>query len=150
MRKTWVLRAATIAIVGTVAWAPAESAPQGTCVTAWITSPFRLPDGVLRDAGSLTLCDTRQFTPVASLHMVRVDRRPVGMFLSLRRSAEGADRTIPEMVFQRDAAGTLTLMGYVLPARGESIAYLMKRPERGLAPGESMARVERPLIEPQR
>jgi hypothetical protein len=151
MRKTWVLRVATLAIVGTTAaWIPVPGAPQGACVTARIPSPFRLPDGVLREAGTLSLCDTRQFTPVSGLHTVRVNRRPVGMFLSLRRNAEGIDRTVPEMVFQKDAAGTLTLMGYVLPARGESVAYLMKRPERKLPFGDSMARVERPQIEPQR
>jgi hypothetical protein len=151
MRKTWLLRVAAMAIVGTAApWIPAQGASQGRCVTARIASPFRLPDGVLREAGTLTLCDTREFTPVSNLHMVRVDRRPVGMFLSLRRNAEGVDRTVPEIVFQKDAAGTLTLMGYVLPARGESVAYLMKRPERALPFGDSMARVERPQIEPQR
>jgi hypothetical protein len=105
---------------------------------------------VLRPAGTLTLCDTRKFSPVASLHTIFVDRRPIGMFLSRRRNAEAIGEASPEIAFERDAAGTLDLMGYVLPTRGPSVVYLMTRPERRPAFGETVARVDVSLTERRR
>jgi hypothetical protein len=150
MRKTSVLRIAAAVFLGTVAGsAPVLAMPSRACVSAHIDSPFRLPDGVLRPAGVLTLCNTRQFSPVATLHKVLVDRRPVGMFLSRRRNAEGVFG-LPEIFFERDGAGTLELLGYVLPTRGPTVAYRLKRAQPAAVLGESVARVVVPLIEPQR
>jgi len=102
---------------------PALAAPSGECVTARVESPFRLPDGALHPAGSLTLCDTRTLSPVADLHTIRVNGSSVGMFASRKRTTEARLLTRPQIVFNRVADGTLDLVGYVLPAPGRSVAF---------------------------
>jgi len=113
-----------------VAVTPAAFASSNVCVTARVDAPFWLPDGILRPAGMLTLCGTGTLSPVADLHVISVDRRPVGMFISRKSKAEAIDARSPEIVFERDTAGTLDLIGYTLPQRGRSIAYRLRGPER--------------------
>ena len=102
---------------------PALAASSGECVTARVESPFRLPDGVLHPAGSLTLCDTRTLSPIADLHTIRVNGSSVGIFASRKRTTEARLLTSPKVVFNRDADGNLELVGYVLPAPGRSVAF---------------------------
>ena len=109
-----------------VAPAAAFAAASGVCITTQVSSPFRLPDGVLRPAGTLTLCDTASFTPVSDLHVLLVDGRRIGMFLSRRRTTEAPREIRPEVVFDRDSEGSLDLVGYILPASGRSVAYRLK------------------------
>lgn len=115
--------AAAVAWGMAAAAAPAAAAPSGECVTAEIASPFRLPDGALHPAGSLTLCDTRAFSPVAEMHVIRVNGRSAGVFLSRKQAAEAEAGGAPEIVFERDAAGHLDLVGYILTAEGRSTAF---------------------------
>ena len=117
---------------------PALAAPAGVCVTTQVSSPFRLPDGVLHSAGTLTLCDTVAFTPVSDLHVLLVDGRRVGMFLSRRRTAEASGEIRPEVVFDRDAAGDLDLIGYILPGSGRSVSYQLKA-HPGASPAQARA-----------
>ncbi|HUC44550.1 MAG TPA: hypothetical protein VMR65_10950 [Candidatus Sulfotelmatobacter sp.] len=117
---------AALAILAAPYASPVAAAPSGVCVTTQVTSPFRLPDGVLHPAGMLTLCDTEAFTPVSDLHVVLVDGRRVGIFLSHRRSTEVSGDVRPEVVFDRDAGGSLDLIGYILPSSGRSVAYQLK------------------------
>jgi len=105
---------------------PTLAAPKGVCITTHVSAPFRLPDGVLHPAGSLTLCDTAAFTPVSDLHLLLVDGRSVGMFLSRRRTTEASGEIRPEVVFERGARGSLDLIGYILPTSGRSVAYRLK------------------------
>ena len=105
---------------------PVAAAASGSCVTAQVDGPFRLPDGVVRPAGLLTLCDTKTFSPVADQHVILVDGGSVGMFLGSRRTTEAAGRISPEVVFERNAEGYLDLVGYTLPASGRSIAYRLR------------------------
>ncbi len=123
-----VLPIAAIAalVVSLPAWRPAVAAASGTCVTAQVDAPFRLPDGVVRPAGALTLCDTRTFSPVADQHVILVDGGSVGLFLSSKRSTEASGRISPEIVFERNTEGYLDLVGYILPASGRSIAYRLR------------------------
>src|SRR6185295_994831 len=66
-----------------------HAAAAGACVSARIGSPFRLPDGALHPAGTLTVCQARMLSPVAELHVISVDRRPMGVFVSRRSRGEG-------------------------------------------------------------
>jgi hypothetical protein len=140
-----------LAIVGSLAITltatPAKAAtPSGACVTALIETPFRLPDGSLHDAGTLTLCDAKRFSPIATLHRTYVNGRPVGMFVSRHRFGESAAAGAPGIVFHHDGAGRLDLFGYVLPSAGRNIAYQMgqRRPTlaapvlRAVAPPETI------------
>ncbi len=91
----------------------------GSCTTATIDEPYRLPDGLLRAGGKLTLCLERNYSPVAALHEIRVDGMGVGLFLSRRETSEGLpdDATGPYMLFRRLAGGELSLVGLATPLR---------------------------------
>jgi hypothetical protein len=127
----WIV-SVSITAAALAASLPAVAAPGDTCVSAKVSAPFWLPDGVLHPAGTLMLCSVREFSPVANLHRLAVDGRPVGMFLSRKGIAEGRGALAPEVVFERDGAGNLKLLGYSVPTRGRSIAYRLPpaRPAR--------------------
>jgi len=114
--------AATIALGPNPVWA----ASSGECISVQIDAPFRLPDGVLRPAGELRLCDTRSFSPVTQFHVIFVNGSTVGVFQSRRRNTEIGPADAPEVVFERDAEGTLELVGYILPVAGRSLAFRLK------------------------
>ena len=111
-------------------WATEAAASRG-CVTAQVRTAFRLPDGKLQPAGRLTVCRARTYSPVAELHLISVDRRPMGMFLSRSGRAEGRGASDPEIVFRREGDGSLALLGYTVPTRGRSLVH------RLLAPAQS-------------
>jgi hypothetical protein len=95
-------------------------------VTAFVGTPFRLPDGRLYPAGVLTLCDYGAFSPVDNLHRIIVSGSSVGLFRSSKRNAEIGSMVSPEVVFNRDAEGNLELIGYAMPTSGRVLAYRMK------------------------
>jgi hypothetical protein len=95
---------------------------------------------VLHPAGELTLCDTRSFSPVTQLHVILVNGSTVGVFQSRRRGAEIGPVDAPEVVFERDPEGTLSLVGYILPVAGRSLAFRLK------GEGESWQAARRELI----
>ena len=108
---------------------PALASPSGDCVTARVDAPFRLPDGQLYPAGVVTVCDVRTFSPVRELHKILVDGSSIGLFLSRKRSAEVRSLALPEVVFERDGEGNLTLIGYSVRSAGRNIAYRLKSRE---------------------
>ena len=110
-----------------------HAAAAQACVSARVGSPFRLPDGVLHPAGTLTVCQARTFTPTSELHLISVDRRPMGMFLSRHGRGEGVGSSHPEIVFRRDGRGNLDLLGYTMPTRGRSIVHRFTLPSMGVA-----------------
>jgi hypothetical protein len=110
-----------------------HAAAAGACVSARIGSPFRLPDGALHQAGTLTVCQARTLSPVAELHVISVDRRPMGVFVSRRSRGEGMGSARPEIVFRRDARGQLDLLGYTTPSRGRSLVHRFTLPSVGVA-----------------
>jgi hypothetical protein len=112
-------------------WAatPAEARRPSSCVTAQIHASFRLPDGAVHPAGELTLCESRALTRTSRLHVVLVGGRRVGTFLS-HDGVEPETGLGPEIVFAKDAGGTLSLVGYTLPVRGSHRSYRMREPLR--------------------
>jgi hypothetical protein len=104
-----------------------------TCVSARVGSPFRLPDGGLHPAGLLTVCRARTFSPAAEMHLISVNRRPMGMFVSRNGRGEAVGARDPEIVFRRDGAGNLELLGYSMPTRGRSLVHRFVLPSVGLA-----------------
>jgi len=105
---------------------PALAASSGECVTARVDAPFRLPDGLVHPAGVLTLCDGGKYSPVDNFHRILVGGSSIGLFVSSRRKAETASMTTPQILFKRDAEGTLELIGYTLPSSGRSVAFQLK------------------------
>lgn len=87
----------------------------GGCITATVPWPFALPDGSLQPAGSVTLCLSRAHGPTTGMHEVRVDRHPIGLYLSRRGRGEDPAEGGPVMVFGATARGTYRLLGYAVP-----------------------------------
>jgi hypothetical protein len=146
----WALVTVIALVVVSQAAQPAHAASRGECVTVTVGAPFRLPDGLLYPAGSLTICDAGAFSPVVSLHRLFAGGMSVGLFQSRRRSAEATSLAAPEVLFERDANGGLSLVGYAMPSGGRVTAYRMKlpsdmflatRPERTGGAGAGLAAV---------
>jgi hypothetical protein len=122
----WTFGVVVLTIAVLLPASPAVAGSSAACVTVHIQVPFRLPDGIVHPAGALTLCDSRTYSPVASLHQVLVDGETIGLFQSRRRGTEfGGDAAAPEVVFERDLEGVLALVGYILPDKGHGIAFKM-------------------------
>lgn len=113
-------------VAGTAMATPAWSASSGSCVTVRLSDPFRLPDGIIRPAGELTLCDSQALSPVSELHTIRVNGVSVGMFESRRLRPEAGTLQSPQVVFEKDDAGTLSLVGYIVPSSGHNLSFRMK------------------------
>ena len=105
---------------------PAFAGSTGDCVTANVDTPFRLPNGRLYPAGSLTLCDNGTFSPVGNLHRIVAGGSTVGLFLSRKRNTETESILLPQILFNRDAEGNLELVGYSAPSSGHMVAYRLK------------------------
>ncbi len=100
----------------------------GSCTSAMLNESLTLPDGSRHDAGLLTLCATRDYSPVATLHKTFVDGMPIAFFLSRRGEAEGSADGRPVMMFRRDAKGRLHLSGYSVPSSGgRQVTYRLGR-----------------------
>ena len=124
-----VIVLAGVVAVALPASTPVLAASSGECVTALVDAPFRLPDGLIYPAGALTLCDGGKYSPVDNFHRVLVGGSSVGLFVSSRRRAETRSMDAPQMLFNRDAEGNLTLIGYTLPSSGQSVAFRLKTPD---------------------
>ena len=122
----------SLAVAALAAPIPAKAIPPTDgCVSAKIEAPFWLPDGELYAPGTLTLCSVREFSPIADLHKLSVDGRTVGVFLSRKRVAEGDPAGMsPEVVFERDQAGNLKLLGYSVPEREGIVAFRLPAASR--------------------
>jgi hypothetical protein len=125
MKKLLVFVLAGVVVMG-LASLPAMAGGAGVCVTARVDTPFHLPNGVLYPAGSLTLCDGGAYSPVDNFHRILVSGSTIGLFVSSRRVAELRSTGAPQILFNRESDGNLSLIGYVLPSLGESVAFRMK------------------------
>ncbi len=113
-----------------VAASPAVAAP-GDCTSAKVDSPLVLPDGTGYPSGTLTLCKTRRFSPVTSLHKTSIDRHAIGLLMSRSEIAESTGNTDPFMMFFRQADGSLLLYGYAVPEAGNKTrTYRLIDPRR--------------------
>jgi hypothetical protein len=105
----------------------AAAGQRGVCTSADVAETFLLPDGTMHEAGRITLCTEREYSPVRWLHAAYVDRMPVAMLISRSGSSEGRGTDLrPFFVFDRDAQGLLHLAGYAVPTgRGALTTYRM-------------------------
>lgn len=102
------------------------SAGERVCTSAEIDEPFVLPDGSEHPGGRLTLCLTRNYTPVAALHETYVEGMPVGMLMSRRGISESSSTRRPYMMFGRGATGRLAFVGYANPSAKGMQTYTLK------------------------
>ena len=106
-----------------VAAAPFSLAAE--CASATVNGTLILPDGSEHAGGILTLCATREYSPVATLHETYVNGMATSMLLSRRGVSEGAPEVNPFMMFTRDDEGRLHLYGYAVPWQGRQVTYLL-------------------------
>jgi len=114
-----------LALGGLLAPVPEVAASTGVCVTVDVDMPVLLPEVGIVPAGRLMLCDSIDYSPVATLHKTYLDGRPVGMLLSRKRASEGESGSEPRVLFRADGKGNLELVGYVLPGRHSSVAFVL-------------------------
>jgi hypothetical protein len=114
-----------VALAGCLTPSMARAASSGLCVTVDVDLPVVLPDASIVPPGRLMLCDSLEYSPVATLHKTYLDGRPVGILLSRKRAGEGDMGSEPRVLFRGDGKGQLELVGYVLPGRNGSVAFLL-------------------------
>jgi len=111
-RLGWLAGLALTAIVAATA---AAAGDLGRCQTAEVPGPVVLPDGSVHESGAIQVCLSRAYSPVAGLHEVSVDGRPIGLFLGREYPLESRRDHEPFLLLVRDG-GRLALRGYA--ARG--------------------------------
>ncbi|MCP3978890.1 MAG: hypothetical protein GY716_06105 [bacterium] len=92
------------------------------CISAEVEYAIRFPDGELLPPGRLRLCG-EVLSPIANLHRMYVDGRPVGMLISRRSVNEADPGSSPAVFFSRGDDGQLELVGYVQPGRGRNVSF---------------------------
>lgn len=122
-----VLVLGALTFSGAVAAAPPASTG---CIAARVADPVEMPDGSVYPAGSVSICSTRAFSPIAALHRVAVGGVPVGVLMSRSAIAEGEGVTEPMVMFRRADGGNLQLVGYAWPAGGRSRVFVVRDSER--------------------
>lgn len=135
-------QANTAAIAWVVLVAMGVFAPQvatfagdrGSCTTAVVEEQVQLPDGSLHPPGTLTLCDSRSYSPVSTIHATYMNGMPVGMMLSRRGTSEGGAERQPFVMLFRDGSGLLHLYGYAVPSGEHMVTYRMQQPRSSGAP----------------
>lgn len=140
-------RIAAALIVGVAILGPAAARAQSTgdCLRVGVPSPIVLPDGSVHPAGTLVLCMSRAYSPVASLHRTYVDGRHMGLLLSRRGRSEGPAEKHPQVLFRRTHEGALELLGYAWPDGKNMNTYLMSQEPRE---GRSTLAAEAPSSPP--
>jgi len=110
----------------TLACLPAIANPlhaEETCSAATIGEPFVLPDGREYPGGKLTICPAGSYSPVAFFDEIRVDGKPVALFLSRRSTSIESRPASVLMLFQREADRRLHLLGYAVPDGAQAHLY---------------------------
>ena len=107
---------------------------RGKCTSAIVEEQVQLPDGSLHPPGTLTLCDTRSYSPVSTIHATYINGMPVGMMISRRGTSEGGAERQPFVMLVRDGGGLLHLYGYAVPSGKRMVTYRMQQPRSTGAP----------------
>ncbi len=114
-----------LAVASMVVGADARAVVPTHCVSVDVPAPVTLPDGSIQPAGELRLCLTRNYNPVAGLHRIYVDRRPVILLRSRASYAEIPDDSPPTVLFYGNLREGLRLVGYNVATNGKVFSYLL-------------------------
>ena len=124
------LRWAAVLALGAVvvlAPSPAWSQNRGQCARIEVPWPVVLPDGSTHEAGSLNLCLQQMWTPASGLHEIRVNGKPIGLFMSRVGTSEESGEGVPVVVFQRYGSDEHHLVGYAWPDDGAMRTYVLRK-----------------------
>jgi len=142
------LRWAAVLALGAVvvlAPSPAWSQNRGQCARIEVPWPVVLPDGSTHEAGSLNLCLQQMWTPASGLHEIRVNGKPIGLFMSRVGTSEGPAERVPVVVFQSNGTDERTLLGYAWPHGDVMRTYILHK--FGKAPRAIARKSGLPLLE---
>ncbi len=118
MRKElWLTVLALALLAGLLA---PDALAEGRRLVVQMEEPFEV-SGQLYAAGELSLCEVRAFSPVATLHQVRVDGQSLGILMA-RDDGRLALAQRDEVIFERSGAGHLVLTSVSLT--GEPVRRL--------------------------
>lgn len=125
----------------TLVFCGSSFAGENRCISASTPDTLILPDGKSYEAEMLQICVDRSYSPVAGLHKLYIDGKPVGMFLSKRTIGvdDGTYRTAT-MEFSRNEDGAWVLESYTVPTDKQLIIYKMSDRAKNA--------VEAPTVEP--
>lgn len=110
LRKELWLLVLTLAVLAGLFAPPVPAAGQRLVVQ--IDEPFEV-NGRLFESGQLTLRELREYSPVATLHEIRVDGRSLGFVLARDQATRGI-ATRDEVIFDRSERGHLVLASVAL------------------------------------
>jgi hypothetical protein len=121
-----------------------QAAGRGHCTSAEVGEQVQLPDGSVHPPGRFSICVVQHYSPVSTLHSIRVNGMKVALLASRRGGGEGGSAESPFMMLYRDGRGRLHLAGYATPSRDRMLTFQLvdlRRARRartiaGLAPGE--------------
>ncbi len=117
--------------LGTAVLAVGVASAAGTVrLVAAVPETF-VVNGKVYPPGPLRIDQRRDFTPTTSLDAVGVGSATLGMFLASTIEAESKRGDF--VVFQRDGAGRMVLVGYVLASSTGSRAYRYPFHDPGVA-----------------
>ena len=118
MRKELLLMVLALALLAGLL-AP-DALAEGRRLVVQMEEPFEV-SGQLYAGGELSVCEVRAFSPVATLHEVRVDGRSLGVLMARNDGApQVAQRD--EVIFRRSSDGHLVLTSVALA--GEPVRRL--------------------------
>ena len=116
------LMAVSMLVAPTIPWAQSVE----ECLDAHIPAPVLLPDGSTHPAGLLTICRSRNFSPVTAIHRIYMDGRRIGNLLSRAGVSEAPTIAQPFILFYRMSSGSMRLVGYVWPDGRTARNYLFR------------------------
>jgi len=109
-----------------------QASAESSCLTVNVPRIVVFPDGSEYSGGQLSLCDWKEFTPVARLHQSYVDGRPIQMLMGTRSTNERDATATDEVFFRVDATGRLELLGYARTLEGQSISVSFHRKTKSI------------------
>lgn len=95
----------------------------GHCVVAQVPEPFEV-NGQMYPAGTLSLRELRDYTPVATLNEVCIDSICQGMLIGVELPGQ-LQTSLDELIFARSPQGHLVLFGMVM--RGQPARQLVSQ-----------------------
>ena len=136
-------RATLLFLIQAVAFAAIGSTPpafaSGDRLVVNVPEPFQV-SGRMFPAGPVTLRHLGDYTPSTAIDRLNVANGCIGMMLAERETDEPGDLLAPSLVFERDAAGHLVLVGYTTGDTPDGRLYLFR------APGTSASRARAVLV----
>ncbi len=120
MRKElWLMVLALALLAGLLA---PDALAEGRRLVVQMEEPFEV-SGQLYPGGELSLCEVHAFSPIATLHEVRVDGQSLGILMA-RDDGRLLLAQRDEVIFERSRAGHLVLTSVALT--GEPVRQLFE------------------------